>query len=100
MFVGITGWLCDPKRGRDLRDAIKYIPLDRILIETDSPYLLPKDMKDKPKSRRNEPKYLAYILEKLSDMIKVDKESLAEQIEANVENLFKINRVNAIHQDA
>ncbi len=100
LFVGITGWLCDPKRGKDLRDAIKYIPLDRILIETDSPYLLPKDMKDKPKSRRNEPKYLAYILEKLSDMIKVDKESLAEQIEANVENLFKINRVNAIHQDA
>ena len=61
-FIGITGWICDPKRGAMLRSIVSYIPLDRLMIETDAPWLLPKDMRPKPKSRRNEPAFLPHIL--------------------------------------
>ena len=90
LYIGITGWLCDPKRGHLLREAIHTIPTDRLLIETDAPYLLPKDIKNKPKDRRNEPKYLIHILERISDMLKIDKEDLSNQIDKNTKALFQI----------
>ena len=60
-YIGITGWICDERRGTHLRDFIGKIPGDRLMLETDSPYLLPRDLKPKPKSRRNEPHYLRHI---------------------------------------
>ena len=60
-YVGITGWICDERRGQHLRDLVKLIPADRLLIETDAPYLLPRDLKPKPSHRRNEPMYLAHV---------------------------------------
>ncbi len=66
-FIGITGWICDPKRGETLRSIVSYIPLDRIMIETDAPWLLPKDMRPKPKSRRNEPAFLPHILNTIAE---------------------------------
>ena len=44
-FIGITGWICDERRGGALREAVKYIPLDRVMIETDAPYLTPRNVK-------------------------------------------------------
>jgi TatD DNase family protein len=61
LHVGITGWACDEGRGIELREAVPAIPLDRLLIETDAPYLLPRDMLPRPKSRRNEPSFLPHI---------------------------------------
>jgi TatD DNase family protein len=61
LFIGITGWACDERRGLDLRSSVPKIPLERLLIETDAPYLLPRNMNPKPKSRRNEPSYLPHI---------------------------------------
>ena len=61
LHIGITGWICDERRGKDLIDIVKLIPKNRLMIETDSPYLLPRSMRPKPKSSRNEPKYLPYI---------------------------------------
>jgi TatD DNase family protein len=61
LYIGITGWACDERRGLDLRSSVPRIPLDRLLIETDAPYLLPRDMNPSPKSRRNEPCYLPHI---------------------------------------
>ncbi|WP_434357595.1 3'-5' ssDNA/RNA exonuclease TatD [Parasalinivibrio latis] len=61
MCIGITGWVCDERRGSELREILRYIPDDRLLIETDAPYLIPRDLKPKPKSRRNEPCYLPHI---------------------------------------
>ena len=61
-YIGITGWITDPKRGYNLHDIIKYIPEDRLLIETDSPYLMPFSYKIKNK-KYNEPANLIYILD-------------------------------------
>jgi TatD DNase family protein len=62
LHVGITGWICDERRGLHLRDLVARIPSDRLMIETDAPYILPRDVRPKPSSRRNEPAFLPYVL--------------------------------------
>uniref|UniRef100_UPI00203AD91A TatD family hydrolase n=1 Tax=Enterobacter hormaechei TaxID=158836 RepID=UPI00203AD91A len=57
-YIGITGWLCDERRGAHLRELVKNIPANRLMIETDAPYLLPHTLKPMPKDRRNEPMFL------------------------------------------
>ena len=64
--IGITGWLCDERRGEHLRELVKSIPANRLMIETDAPYLLPRTIKPMPKDRRNEPMHLAHIVEELA----------------------------------
>ncbi|MGA9334628.1 MAG: TatD family hydrolase [Rudaea sp.] len=59
--IGITGWICDERRGLHLRELVKNIPADRLMLETDSPYLLPRNVRPMPSHRRNEPMYLAHI---------------------------------------
>ncbi|MGH8216544.1 MAG: TatD family hydrolase [Rhodanobacteraceae bacterium] len=61
--IGITGWICDERRGTHLRELVRSIPADRLLLETDAPYLLPRDIRPPPADRRNEPMYLAHICE-------------------------------------
>ena len=65
-YVGITGWLCDERRGLHLRELVKHIPANRLMIETDAPYLLPRTVRPQPSHRRNEPMYLAHIVEELA----------------------------------
>jgi TatD DNase family protein len=62
LHIGITGWINDERRGLHLRVVVKGIPADRLMVETDAPYLLPRDIKPTPKSRRNEPLYLPYVV--------------------------------------
>ncbi|RXR06074.1 TatD family hydrolase [Pseudoxanthomonas composti] len=64
--IGITGWLCDERRGAHLRELVPHIPSDRLMIETDAPYLLPRTLKPMPKDRRNEPAFLAHIAEEVA----------------------------------
>jgi len=64
--IGITGWLCDERRGAHLRELVKHIPANRLMIETDAPYLLPRTLRPLPKDRRNEPAFLAHIVEELA----------------------------------
>jgi TatD DNase family protein len=61
LYIGITGWICDERRGAHLVPLMKEIAADRLLIETDGPYLLPRDLPSKPESRRNEPAYSPHI---------------------------------------
>lgn len=61
LAIGITGWICDERRGAHLLELVRRIPAERLLLETDGPYLLPRDLQPKPASRRNEPVYLAHI---------------------------------------
>ncbi|MEA5668240.1 TatD family hydrolase [Stenotrophomonas sp. MH1] len=65
-YIGITGWLCDERRGAHLRELVKHIPAERLMIETDAPYLLPRTLKPMPKNRRNEPAFLSHIVEELA----------------------------------
>jgi TatD DNase family protein len=60
--IGITGWICDERRGSHLRELLPRIPLDRLMIETDAPYLVPRDLRPQPAGRRNEPAFLPHIL--------------------------------------
>jgi TatD DNase family protein len=91
MYIGITGWICDEKRGGDLREAVKEIPLDRIMLETDAPYLLPRDMNDKPvQSRRNEPCYLPHICSVVARYKNVTPEELARASTENAKRFFRI----------
>jgi TatD DNase family protein len=62
LHIGITGWINDERRGLHLREVVKGIPADRLMIESDAPYLLPRDIRPAPKTRRNEPKYLPYVV--------------------------------------
>ena len=62
LYVGVTGWICDERRGKHLHDIVHIIPDDKLLIETDAPYLLPRTIRPKPKTRRNEPMYLPEVL--------------------------------------
>ncbi|MDH5611744.1 MAG: TatD family hydrolase [Gammaproteobacteria bacterium] len=91
MYVGITGWICDERRGRDLQQAVKEIPLDKVMLETDSPYLLPRDLAEKPvKKRRNEPCYLPHIAKIVAMHMGVELEELEQAALANTKRFFNI----------
>jgi len=64
--IGITGWICDERRGTHLRELVREIPANRLMIETDAPYLLPRTVRPPPAHRRNEPMYLKHICEEIA----------------------------------
>jgi len=64
--IGITGWICDERRGTHLRELVREIPANRLMIETDAPYLLPRTVRPQPAHRRNEPMYLRHICEEIA----------------------------------
>jgi len=91
LYIGITGWVCDERRGHDLQEAVRYLPLDRMLLETDAPYLLPRDLKDKPDGRRNEPSVLPHILETVARYLDQPSRIVAEATTRNAEALFRLS---------
>lgn len=88
LYVGVTGWLCDPKRGESLREAVKELPLEKLMIETDAPYLIPKGLPGK--TRRNEPCYLPYIASAIAELKGVSIEAVAQASTQNAKSLFRI----------
>ena len=88
--IGVTGWVCDPKRGNELREALQYMPLERLMIETDAPYLIPKNLKPKPKSRTNEPMFLPHIGREIAAIMNVDEAVFFEAVETNTKRFFKL----------
>lgn len=87
-YIGITGWLCDERRGQHLRELVKHIPADRLLVETDAPYLLPRTLRPMPKDRRNEPVFLPHIVEELARDRGEDVATVAAQTTANARAFF------------
>ncbi len=69
LHIGITGWICDERRGIHLRELVKKVPLDRLMLETDAPYLVPRTMPKRPKDGRNEPAFLPYVLHTVADSL-------------------------------
>lgn len=90
MYIGITGWVCDKKRGQELRDIVRYIPLDRLMIETDAPYLTPQNIRPKPKSSRNEPSYLPYVVEKIAEVTSYSVNEIVAATTKNAKQVFEL----------
>jgi TatD DNase family protein len=88
LYIGITGWICDERRGRHLVDLVKEIPKDRLLLETDSPYLTPRDLKPQPKARRNEPAFLPHVARAVARALGRPVEEVAFETTRNAHALF------------
>lgn len=76
--IGITGWICDERRGRHLKELVRLIPLDRLMVETDAPFLTPRDLKEKPANGRNEPAFLPHILQAVARCVDRPAEEVAK----------------------
>jgi TatD DNase family protein len=87
-YIGITGWICDERRGKHLRELVKLIPKDRLLLETDGPYLLPRDLPFKVKNKRNEPRFLSHIAETVANFLDKDPGKLAKETFSNTKKFF------------
>jgi len=88
--IGITGWICDERRGAHLRELVRQIPAERLMIETDAPYLLPRDLKPMPSHRRNEPMFLAHICAEVARCRGEDIATTAAQTAATAARFFAL----------
>lgn len=89
LYIGITGWVCDPKRGKSLQEALPDLPTERLILETDAPYLYPKSRR--PRQRNNSPAYLPHIGAQVAMMLSIDVEALATLSFNNTQRLFGWN---------
>jgi TatD DNase family protein len=90
LHVGITGWICDERRGAHLLPLMRTIPADKLMIETDGPYLLPRDLQPRPTSRRNEPAFLPHIAATIARARGESVEQLAASTTATARHFFKL----------
>ena len=95
LYVGITGWICDERRGTHLLQLVRDIPADRLLLETDSPYLTPRDLRPQPKARRNEPAFLPHIARTVARALGKPLEQVAAETTRNAQTLFRIRESGA-----
>ena len=89
-YIGITGWICDERRGKHLRELVKNIPRDRLMLETDGPFLLPRDLPIKVRNKRNESQFLPHIAQTIAGILGKDPEKLAKETVANSKKFFGI----------
>jgi TatD DNase family protein len=87
-YIGITGWICDERRGSHLKPLVRAIPKNRLMLETDAPYLLPRDLSPKPAHRRNEPMYLPHIARVVADSRGESLDELASNTTSNARAFF------------
>jgi len=91
LYIGITGWICDERRGGKLRTLVRDIPRDRLMLETDAPYLTPRDLRPQPKARRNEPAFLAHILRAVAQARGEPVDELAAVTASNARRFFSLD---------
>ncbi|MGB6355548.1 MAG: TatD family hydrolase [Steroidobacteraceae bacterium] len=88
LHIGVTGWVNDERRGQELREAVPHIPADRLMVETDAPYLLPRDLLPRPPSRRNEPCHLPHIAAAVAQLRGESPDAMAASSTRNAVRLF------------
>ena len=76
------------KNARNLQEVAQYVPLDRLMVETDSPYLAPTPMR----GQRNEPAYVRFVAEKVAELRGISLQELAARTTENVERLYGIGK--------
>jgi TatD DNase family protein len=89
--IGITGWICDERRGTHMKAFMKNIPANRLMIETDAPYLKPRNLRPKIRSHRNEPRLLPWILGTLAACRGEHPEALAKATTRNARVFFRLD---------
>ena len=89
-YIGITGWICDERRGLGLRELVKLVPTDRLLLETDAPYLLPRNIEPKPASRINEPAWLPHIMREVAQCLDRPAAAVAAESLDNSRRFFDL----------
>lgn len=94
LHIGLTGWICDERRGHHLRGLVGDIPLTRLMVETDCPYLLPRNLPAKLKGRRNEPALLPWIVREIAHWRGIDEIELARASTATALAFFGLNNNN------
>lgn len=94
LMIGITGWVCDERRGQELQALVKEIPADRLLLETDGPYLLPRDLppelKSQSRDKRNEPLFLPHVAATVARLRGESLEAVCAQTSRNASRLFRL----------
>jgi len=90
LHIGITGWICDERRGAPLCESVSDIPDNRLMIETDAPFLLPRDLPDKPTDRRNEPAFLSHVLTRVAQLRDQAANQLAATTVTNSQAFFRL----------
>lgn len=94
LHIGITGWICDERRGTHLHPLVRDIPHHRLMLETDAPYLLPRTLRSKPKSGHNEPAYLTEVLREVAHHRQQSEDILAAQTTATARAFFGLGTVD------
>ena len=89
-YIGITGWICDERRGTHLKDLINLIPEDKLMIETDAPYLIPR-IETLKSSQRNEPKFLIHVAEEVLKNRNSSRKSLIQSMYLNSLRFFDLS---------
>ena len=89
-FIGLTGWICDERRGSHLLPLIPNIPLNRLLIETDAPYLMPRTLHIKPRTRRNEPMFLSEVFNLIKQHQDGNTQIIMQQLYDNANSFFNL----------
>lgn len=90
LHIGITGWICDERRGSDLQVLVRDIPDNRLLLETDAPWLLPRTLDPKPKNRRNEPAFLPEVAQMVARCRQQPLDQLSQHTCDNARRLFRL----------
>lgn len=90
LHIGITGWICDERRGSHLHELVGSIPQGRLMLETDAPWLLPRTLRPKPKNGRNEPAFLPEILREVARHRGESEQALAAHTTACAKAFFKL----------
>jgi TatD DNase family protein len=90
LHIGITGWICDERRGLHLRDLVRRIPLERMMIETDAPYILPRNIRPRPRGRRNEPAFLPYVLDTVADCLDLPAQQVTDATTRTARSFFNL----------
>jgi TatD DNase family protein len=91
LHIGLTGWLCDERRGHHLRELVGEIPLHRLMVETDCPYLLPRNLPAKLKGRRHEPALLPWIVREIAHWRGISEAELATATTATARTFFRLD---------
>lgn len=90
LHIGITGWICDERRGTHLHELVSSIPTGRLMLESDAPYLLPRSLRPKPKNGRNEPAYLPEVLREVARHRRETLQDTAAHTTATAKAFFEL----------